>query len=214
MRTPRPGLADLSKTCIYAHTSPCLRCWNFYLAWLDDKIKALALKLAWNWLLRLYSMPKPTIPLSLWCKRMGMGMCPIFLFHCLVGPVDVTIVQVCLFTDQLSLHQKILKKIVYTFILSILLQRDWGGIANTDNCPWEPRLHLFDSSREVALPTFRDIQTLHSEGGDHWRLKYTEVQSQSQQMAFTRSPSLSNNPKILNSYLIFTGFGRYTYQWG
>ena len=26
--------------------------------------------------------------------------------------------------------------------------------------------------------------------GDHWRLKYTEVQ-----MAFTRSPSLSNNPK-------------------
>ena len=37
---------------------------------------------------------------------------------------------------------------------------------------------------------------------DHWRLKYTEVQSQ--QMAFTRSPSLSNNPKILNNYLIFT----------
>ena len=35
---------------------------------------------------------------------------------------------------------------------------------------------------------------------DHWRLKYTEVQSQ--QMAFTRSPSLSNNPKILNNYLI------------
>ena len=34
-------------------------------------------------------------------------------------------------------------------------------------------------------------------------LKYTEVQSQSQQMAFTRSPSLSNNPKILNNYLIF-----------
>ena len=102
-----------------------------------------------------------------------MGMCPIFLFYCLVGPVDVTIVQVCLFTDQLSLHQKILKIFVYTFILSILLQRDWGGIANTDNCPWEPRLHLFDSSREVALPTFRDIQTLHSKGGDHWRLKNT-----------------------------------------
>ena len=93
-----------------------------------------------------------------------MGMCPIFLSHCLVGPVDVTIVEVCLFTDQLSLHQKILKIFVYTFILSILLQRDWGGIANTDNCPWEPRLHLFDSSREVALPTFRDIQTLHSKG--------------------------------------------------
>ena len=37
--------------------------------------------------------------------------------------------------------------------------------------------------------------------GDHWRLKYTEVQ-----MAFTRSPSLSNNPKILNNYLIFTVF--------
>ena len=39
---------------------------------------------------------------------------------------------------------------------------------------------------------------------DHWRLKYTEVQSQ--QMAFTRSPSLSNNPKILNNYLIFTEY--------
>ena len=37
---------------------------------------------------------------------------------------------------------------------------------------------------------------------DHWRLKYTEVQSQ--QMGFTRSPSLSNYPKILNNYLIFT----------
>ena len=109
MRTPRPGLADLSKTCIYAQTSTCLRCWKFYLAWLDGRINALALKLAWNWLLRLYSMPKPTIPLSLWCKGMGMGMCPIFLFHCLVGPVDVTIVQVCLVTDQLSVHQKILK---------------------------------------------------------------------------------------------------------
>ena len=33
-------------------------------------------------------------------------------------------------------------------------------------------------------------------------LKYTEVQSQ--QMAFIQSPSLSNNPKILNNYLIFT----------
>ena len=33
-------------------------------------------------------------------------------------------------------------------------------------------------------------------------MKYTEVQSQ--QMAFTRSPSISNNPKFLNSYLIFT----------
>ena len=34
-----------------------------------------------------------------------------------------------------------------------------------------------------------------------WRLKYTEVQSQ--WMAFTQSPSLSNSPKILNNYLIF-----------
>ena len=33
-------------------------------------------------------------------------------------------------------------------------------------------------------------------------MKYTEVQSQ--QMAFIQSPSLSNNPKILNNYLIFT----------
>ena len=32
---------------------------------------------------------------------------------------------------------------------------------------------------------------------NHWRLKYTEVQSQ--QMAFTQSPSLRNNPKILNN---------------
>ena len=37
---------------------------------------------------------------------------------------------------------------------------------------------------------------------DHWRLKYTEVQSQ--EMAFTRSPSSSNNLEILNNYLIFT----------
>ena len=28
--------------------------------------------------------------------------------------------------------------------------------------------------------------------------------SSSQQMAFTRSPSLRNNPKILDNYLIFT----------
>ena len=36
---------------------------------------------------------------------------------------------------------------------------------------------------------------------DHRRLKYTKVQSQ--QMAFTQSPSLSNNPKIPTYYLIF-----------
>ena len=35
---------------------------------------------------------------------------------------------------------------------------------------------------------------------DHWRLKYTEVQSQ--QMAFTQSPSVSNNPKI-PTYVLF-----------
>ena len=38
--------------------------------------------------------------------------------------------------------------------------------------------------------------------GDHWMLKYTDVQSQ--QRAFTQNPSLGNNPKILNNYLIFT----------
>ena len=32
-------------------------------------------------------------------------------------------------------------------------------------------------------------------------MKYTEVQSQ--QMAFTQSPSVSNNPKIPTNYLIF-----------
>ena len=37
---------------------------------------------------------------------------------------------------------------------------------------------------------------------DHWRFKYTEVQSQ--QMAFTQSPSLSINPKILNNSFSFT----------
>ena len=36
---------------------------------------------------------------------------------------------------------------------------------------------------------------------DHRKLKYTEVQSQ--QIAFTQSPSLSNNPKTLNNYLMF-----------
>ena len=35
----------------------------------------------------------------------------------------------------------------------------------------------------------------------HWRLKYTEVQSQ--QIAFTQSPPVSNNPKIPTYYLIF-----------
>ena len=35
---------------------------------------------------------------------------------------------------------------------------------------------------------------------DQWRLKYTEVQSQ--QMAFTQSPSVSNNPKI-PTYVLF-----------
>ena len=34
--------------------------------------------------------------------------------------------------------------------------------------------------------------------------KYIEVQSQAQQMAFTQSPLLSNNPKILTNWLIFT----------
>ena len=38
-------------------------------------------------------------------------------------------------------------------------------------------------------------------------MKYTEVQSQ--QMAFIQSPSLSNNPKILNNYLIFTEIFKY-----
>ena len=37
---------------------------------------------------------------------------------------------------------------------------------------------------------------------DQWRLKYTEVQSQ--QMAFTQSPSLSNSPMIFTNYLICT----------
>ena len=37
---------------------------------------------------------------------------------------------------------------------------------------------------------------------DHWRLKYTKVQSQ--QMAFTQSPSLSNSPMIFTNYLICT----------
>ena len=43
----------------------------------------------------------------------------------------------------------------------------------------------------------------HRDGGwpDHFRLKYTQVLSQ--QIVFTQSPSLSNNPKILNNYLIF-----------
>ena len=34
---------------------------------------------------------------------------------------------------------------------------------------------------------------------DHWMLKYTEEQSQ--QIAFTQNPSLSNNPKILTTHL-------------
>ena len=34
-----------------------------------------------------------------------------------------------------------------------------------------------------------------------WQEKYTEVKSQ--QMAFTQSPSVSNNPKIPTYYLIF-----------
>ena len=42
---------------------------------------------------------------------------------------------------------------------------------------------------------------------DHWRLKYTEVQSQ--QIAFTQSPSLSSNPKILTNYLICTTMTTY-----
>ena len=37
--------------------------------------------------------------------------------------------------------------------------------------------------------------------GCFW-LEYTEVQYQ--QMALIQSPSLNNNPKILNNYLIFT----------
>ena len=32
----------------------------------------------------------------------------------------------------------------------------------------------------------------------------TIIENSPQQMAFTRSPSLSNNPKIRNNYLIFT----------
>ena len=33
---------------------------------------------------------------------------------------------------------------------------------------------------------------------NHWRLKYTKVQSQ--QMSFTQSPSLSNNPRFLTTF--------------
>ena len=42
---------------------------------------------------------------------------------------------------------------------------------------------------------------------DDWRLKYTEVKSQ--QRAFTQRPSLSNNPRILNNYLIFSTVSKY-----
>ena len=46
--------------------------------------------------------------------------------------------------------------------------------------------------------------TKHRYLSDHRWLKYTELQSQQMaQMAFSWSPSLCNNPKILSNYLIF-----------
>ena len=63
--------------------------------------------------------------------------------------------------------------------------------------------HFPNKVGEVRIPGFSFLfsPTVHIWNWDHWRLKYTEVQSQ--QMAFTQSPSLSNNPKIPTYYLIF-----------
>ena len=48
----------------------------------------------------------------------------------------------------------------------------------------------------TSIPFVSNAQEL-----DSYIIQYTEVQSQ--QMAFTQSPSLSNNPKIPTYYLIF-----------
>ena len=67
--------------------------------------------------------------------------------------------------------------------------------------------HLFPIKRQNSHLAFSPVGqhlehkiTLGLE--DHWRLIYTEVHSE--QMAFSRSPSLSNNLKVLNNDLIFT----------
>ena len=78
-------------------------------------------------------------------------------------------------------------------------------ILGSGKCNWKlGELQCFSLTPENVLLTQSKVPLLSQIfwKGDHWRLKYTEVQSQ--QMAFTQSPSLSNNPKILNNYLIFT----------
>ena len=57
------------------------------------------------------------------------------------------------------------------------------------------QLRLITPSRKM----FQNQQSIQSL--DHWRLKYTEVQSQ--QMTFSQSPSVNNNPKIPTNYFIF-----------
>ena len=71
---------------------------------------------------------------------------------------------------------------------------------------------MFTFSQSPATASLNSLGLIHSrtlpyrshrDGGwpDHFRLKYTQVLSQ--QIVFTQSPSLSNNPKILNNYLVF-----------
>ena len=70
--------------------------------------------------------------------------------------------------------------------------------ANSFSSFWM-RYHLISAPTPVLLCSCKrrvNIVRCH-----HWRLNYTEVQSQ--QMAFTQSLSLSNNPKIPTYYLIF-----------
>ena len=66
---------------------------------------------------------------------------------------------------------------------------------------WCPPYRILPNTCTNISLTFEDEYNRQTMWGQ-WRLKYTEVQSQ--QMAFTQSPSLSNNPMIVTNFLIFT----------
>ena len=82
--------------------------------------------------------------------------------------------------------------------LSSSNSRQWDVPQASRWCP--PYRILPNTCTNISLK-FEDKFNRQTMWGQ-WRLKYTEVQSQ--QMAFTQSPSLRNNPMIVTNFLIFT----------
>ena len=81
-----------------------------------------------------------------------------------------------------------------SLIESLLLTEWYRGLL--------PILCFFRFSSSFGFSRIDSLFLRTRKNTKNWSLKYTEVQSQ--QMAFTQSPSLSINPKILNNSFSFT----------